>query len=205
MGDEVEVWRSGTDSDQAAVPAPWGGAPLSCVPAAHSPSHPQLRGKASTPLLPQRPQPAPARTPPPGLGPGLVPPVGSEGQREATRHRGRRWRIGVKPAGRRGCNEALRSRSCLPRFTCRAAGSGLRSAVLMRRPPRVRMQPPPRSLRRPRGLQLQWRRRRSGAPPASDSRRCARRPPANSWPGPRDRGAHPRLLPPAAAAPRSAW
>lgn len=31
------------------------------------------------------------------------------------------------------------------------------------------------------------------------------RPPAHSWPGSRDRGAHPRLLPPAAAAPRSAW
>lgn len=113
--------RSGTDSDQAAVPAPWGGAPLSCVPAAHKPSHPQLRGKASTPLLPQRPQPAPAR-PPPRQGPGVVLPVGSEGQREATRHRGRRWRTGVKPAGRRRCTQP-----CAPRRAGRGSPAGRRA------------------------------------------------------------------------------
>lgn len=86
-----------------------------------------------------------------------------------------------------------RSRACPPRLTCGAAGSGLCSAARMLRPPRVRVLPRPRLLRRHRGLQLQWRRRPSGASPSPDSRRLGPPPPANSWPGSRDRGAHPRL------------
>lgn len=87
--------------------------------------------------------------------------------------------------GELGCNlqgeaaaEALRCQPGPPRFTCGPAGSGLGSAA--------------RVLRRRRGLQLQWRRRRWGAFPSSDSRRSAPRPPAHSWPGSRDRGVHPR-------------
>ncbi|XP_054940641.1 uncharacterized protein [Physeter macrocephalus] len=93
--------------------------------------------------------------------------------------------------------------------TAHLRGCGLRalgSAVLIMRPARVRVVPRLRSLWRHRGLQLQWRRRPSGASPSPDSRRSGPPPPANSWPGSRDRGARPRLRPtpdPGRAAPRS--
>lgn len=169
------------------MPAPWGAASLSCAPAAHEPSHPQL------PFSPQSPEAAPVSTrrdwPPGSATRGFG---GTAGGDEAL---GTAMANGGKTRGeKRLQTPCALFQSCPPRLTCGAAGSGLGSAVLMLRPPRVRVRvrvlPRPRPLRRrpELQLQLQWRRRPSAASPSGDSWRSARPPPsANSWPCSRDR------------------
>lgn len=128
----------------------------------------------------------------------------------------------MKPARGSSCRR--------PAFPVVPAGAHLRGGGLLARlcgadpaaaesAPRVRVLLRPLLLRRHRGLQLQWQRRPSGASPSPDSWCSGPPPSANSWPGSRDRRAHPRLSPPGvpgpsrtrrvwaagAAAPRSAW
>lgn len=128
--EEVEEWRAGTDSDQAAGSAPWGGASLSCVPAAHKPESPQLQGKAPTsptnsPRDPSRPQPAPA-----GIGPRVVPTTrGFRGTAGGDQEPGTAMAKWSETCGEKRLQEALRSQWCLPRFTRGAAGSGLRAGL----------------------------------------------------------------------------
>lgn len=90
--DEVEVRRAGAGSDQLQCPRPGVGRP--------SPAPPQL---PFGPRAPRPPRPAPR-----GTGLRVALPVGSQGWREVTGHRGQRWRMGVKPAGRSGCGGPAR-------------------------------------------------------------------------------------------------
>nr|CAI9699224.1 unnamed protein product [Rangifer tarandus platyrhynchus] len=154
-----------------------------------------------------------------GILPQVAPPAGLEKQPEPTR--GTR-RTGMADQGETRKGKRLQT-PCAPRGALhgspggrRAPGSGLCSAVPMPRPASVRVLRLRRLLWRRRGLQLRRRRRPSGASPTPDSQSSGPPPPANSWPGSRDRGAHPpcrrrrrRLLPhtlaPDRAAPHPPW